>query len=135
MLFRSAPVASPEQASADLLRRWLAAKASLMAGNGDAAPLRALAVPALVDSAEASRQADAALGRRLRVTADLQQVTLSSDAPGRRELRATIRYSEQLLAADGSVIKSSGPTTLRNTYVLHQQPGGGWLVADFRPGT
>ncbi len=132
---RPAPVASPEQASADLLRRWLAAKASLMAGNGDAAPLRALAVPALVDSAEASRQADAARGRRRRVTADLQQATLSSDAPGRRELRATIRYSEQLLAADGSVIESWAPTTLRNTYVLHQQPDGGWLVADFRPGT
>jgi len=132
---RPTPVATPEQASADLLRRWLAAKAALMAGNGDAAGLGALAVPAMVDSAEASRQADAARGLRRRVTADLQQVTLSSDTPARRELRATIRYSEQLLGADGRVLESSGPTTLRNTYVLHSQPGGGWLVADFRPGS
>jgi len=132
---RPTPVATPEQASADLLRRWLAAKAALMAGNGDAAGLGALAVPALVDSAEASRQADAARGLRRRVTADLQQVTLSSDTPARRELRATIRYSEQLLGADGRVLETSGPTTLRNTYVLHSQPGGGWLVADFRPGS
>lgn len=130
-----AAVATPEQASADLLRRWLAAKGALMDGNGDPAALRSLAVPALVASAEASRQADAARGRRRRVTADLQRATLSSDTPVRRELRATIRYSEQLLAADGSVIESSGPTTLRNTYVLHPQPGGGWRVADFRPGT
>jgi len=132
---RPAPVATPEQASGDLLRRWLAAKAALMAGNGDDASLRGLAVPTLVDSALASRQSDADRGRRRRVTAEVQEVTLSSDTPSRRELRATIRYSEQLLAADGRVLESSGPTTLRNTYVLHPQPGGGWLVADFRPGS
>lgn len=106
-----------------------------MAGQGDGVYLRGLAVPALVDSALASRQADADRGRRRRVTADVQEVTLSSDSPSRRELTATIRYSEQLLAADGRVLESSGPMTLRNTYVLHPQPGGGWLVADFRPGS
>jgi hypothetical protein len=132
---RPAPLATPEQASGDLLRRWLAAKAAFMAGQGDGSTLRELAVPALVDSAMASRQSDADRGRRRRVTAEVQEVTLSSDAPTRRELRATIRYSEQLLAADGRVLESSGPTTLRNTYVLHPQPGGDWQVADFRPGS
>jgi hypothetical protein len=126
---------TPETETRSLLQGWLGAKALLMAGGNNQAALDPLAVPNLVASALANRQSDVQQGLHRKINAEVQDFKLITTGPDRREARAQILYSEQVLNGQDKVLERSGPIQLTNIYVFHRpSPTGSWKLADYHGG-
>jgi hypothetical protein len=126
---------APETETRSLLQGWLGAKALLMAGGNNQAALEPLAVPNLVASALANRQSDVQQGLHRKINAEVQDLKLIATGPDRREARAQILYSEEVLNGQDKLLERSGPIQLTNIYVFHRQsPTGSWKLADYHGG-
>jgi hypothetical protein len=106
-----------------------------MAGGNNQAALEPLAVPNLVASALANRQSDVQQGLHRKINAEVQDLKLIATGPDRREARAQILYSEEVLNGQDKLLERSGPIQLTNIYVFHRQsPTGSWKLADYHGG-
>jgi outer membrane biosynthesis protein TonB len=126
---------NPETETRALLQGWLGAKALLMAGGNNQATLEPLAVPNLVSTALANRQSDAQQGLHRKINAEVQELKLIASSPERREVRARILYSEEVLNGQDKLLERSGPIQLTNVYVFHRpSPDSSWKLADYHGG-
>ena len=117
-----------------LLSRWLAAKALVMAGKQADEPLAQLASAPQLDRLSTARSNDQKAGLHMTIDAriiDLRVVRLGPDA---LEARAQILYRDQVLDRNNRVLSQEPPGTLRNTYVVSRGADGIWRLTDFRPG-
>ena len=117
-----------------LLEGWLAAKAAVLAGVQPAVALEAGARSNQAAAVEAERRRDQARERRQVIDTKVLDLQITEQSPRRVVLVAELRYSDQTLAADGSVVEQTPPFTLTNTYVFGREDGPWQLVSFHRGG-
>lgn len=138
--------AKPEPAGADLLQsnepsdaelqalleRWLAAKASVLAGKEAPQPLENLARPYLVGQLQRQRREEASRGESQRIETTVRQLTVTSRTPQRIEAEVELTYSDELRDREGKLLERTPEGSRSNRYVFGRD-GATWKLAAFRP--
>lgn len=117
-----------------LLSRWLAAKAQVMAGRPTEEPLTDLASAPQLKRLSQARSNDQKAGLHMTIDARITDLTVVRLGPDAFEARAQILYRDQVLDRNNRVLSQEPPGTLRNTYVVNRGADGIWRLTDFRPG-
>lgn len=125
--------AEPSEAELQgLLERWLAAKASVLAGEKAAHPVENLARPRMVKQLEVQRRQEAARGETQRIEAVVRRLTISDRTPQRIVAEVELTYSDELRDREGKLLERTPVGSLSNRYVFGRD-GTTWKVASFRP--
>ncbi|QEY31934.1 DUF4101 domain-containing protein [Synechococcus sp. RSCCF101] len=117
----------------ELLGGWLDAKAAVLSGRENGSVLAEVARPALQQRVLKERREDESVGRSQEIEAAISGLEVSSRAPGRIEVSATVRYQDRVLGADGRLIEETAPTDLRVTYILGRD-GQRWRLHEYISG-
>ncbi|MEB3263653.1 MAG: IMS domain-containing protein [Synechococcus sp.] len=131
------PLQAPEPSEAQvraLLEAWLTAKAAVLAAATPAVPLEAVASSSQAAAVLQERRRDEAREQRQKIDVQVLSSRVKQSSPEKIVLAAELRYSDQLLAADGSTVSSTAPFSLTNTYVFTRQNGAWRLVSFYRGG-
>ena len=125
--------ADPSEAQLqELLERWLAAKASVLAGEEPASSLSDLARTNQIQQLQRQEQSNRRTGVTETVKAVVESFSISERSPRRIAAQVTLRYSDERRDSGGKLLEKTASTTLRNTYVFARD-GERWLLAAFRP--
>ena len=88
----------------DLLSRWLAVKAAVLAGDEAPADLDGIAREAMVERLGQERRQDAAAGQRQTIDVTVDELRLIERSGGRIAVQARLTYSDRRLDASGRVL-------------------------------
>jgi hypothetical protein len=111
-----------------LLEAWLAAKASVLAGETPAIPLDQIARGGAVERLEAERRDDRSRGEVQKLQVQVKDLAIDERGPGRIAITAELAYSDRRLDSRGREVERTAPTTLRNVYVFGRDSGS-WRLA------
>jgi len=117
----------------ELLEAWLAAKATVLAGEQPPIALTDLARSSQVALLQRQEQANRSAGATETVKASVESFSVSERSPNRIAAQVTLRYSDERRSSSGAVLSQTPSTTLTNTYVFARD-GDRWLLAAFKPG-
>ncbi len=114
-----------------LLETWLAAKASVLAGDDPPAALDDLAQDSQLRQLQAERRSDQARNHTQRIETDVQALKLESSSPQRISAVVTLRYRGTRLNEQGEAVGQASNLQLRNRYVFSRD-GNTWRVVSFQ---
>ena len=117
----------------ELLEAWLAAKATVLAGEQPPIAITDLARNSKVALLQRQEQANRSAGATETVKASVESFSVSERSPNRIAAQVTLRYSDERRSSSGAVLSQTPSTTLTNTYVFARD-GDRWLLAAFKPG-
>ncbi|MCP9928659.1 ARC6/PARC6 family protein [Cyanobium sp. CH-040] len=117
-----------------LLEAWLAAKASVLAGEDAPTSLEDLAQAPQLRLLRSERRADQSRNQTQRIDASVENLRIEANSPGRVAAVVTIRYRGERLDGEGKAVGQPSNLTLRNRYVFSRE-GGTWRLVSFERAT
>ena len=119
-----------EQQLTQLIQGWLDSKARTLRGESSQLPV--VARQHMVEQVNQTRRADAAAGTITSVQATVTSMEVVSRQPRRIELMAAVDYTDSTKDRSGTVLRSTGPSSLRITYILGRD-GNQWRLTAYIP--
>jgi hypothetical protein len=114
-----------------LLKAWLDAKTSILAGKNSRIPLELLARPSQVDRLRAERDSDQSRGETQTISTAITSLAIDERDGNRITTTVNLRYADQRLNAKGGPQGESTKLELRIRYVFRRD-GGIWRLANFQ---
>jgi hypothetical protein len=112
------------------LQEWLDAKGGLLAGRSPLRPLQSYATAEVVEAVNLQHRDASERGLTQRTLARIERVEILEHDADRLRIEARIRYADETLARDGTVVKRTPLMRLRNTYVF-RRAGGAWKLEEW----
>ena len=119
-----------EQQLTQLIQGWLDSKAATL--RGEPSQLAVVARPHMLKQVNQERAAAVAAGTTTSVQAAVTSLEVVSRQPRRIELMATVDYTDSTRDGSGTVLRTTGPSSLSITYILGRD-GTQWRLTAYIP--
>ena len=119
-----------EQQLTQLIQGWLDSKAATL--RGEPSQLAVVARPHMLKQVNQERAAAVAAGTTTWVQAAVTSLEVVSRQPRRIELMATVDYTDSTRDRSGTVLRTTGPSSLSITYILGRD-GTQWRLTAYIP--